>query len=255
MRFSFKPTRTASAAAWLIVVASLASCKDKEDSSGQVASSPSSSAGHAEPCPDGASDDPPKSQFRPAIAALKDKNYAQAAKLLRNLCEKHPNSATARVWLGDAMLYDPSRDYQGAAEAALVEYRRAEHLHESGCRLRETMHYYLRMGSAYAHLRKGRADEAEKQLLLAKERWPESAEVFYHLARARCLRGDFDGCLSNLDQAYLLARDRRRPLFLRVPRSLDDWFVRADSQSEFAALRRERPQAFQALKDKYRLKP
>lgn len=251
MRLSLKLFRAVSPAAWLIVVATLASCKDKE-AAPAVATGSASSTTPTRGCPDGSSEDPPKFEFRAAISSLRDKRYGEAQKLLRNLGEKYPKSATVRVWLGDAVLYDESHDYVDAANRALVHYKSAEALHDQGCKLREAMHYYLRMGFAYAYLRKDDAAQAERHLTIAKERWPQSAEVYYHAARAACLRKDQEACLKELEETYRLAVQHARPLFLRVHRSLDDWFVRAETQSEFEGLRRERAAEFQALKEKYR---
>lgn len=251
MRLSLKLSRAVTTAAWLIVVATLASCKDKEAPPTVASGLPSSSVA-ARGCPDGSSEDPPKAEFRAAISALRDKRYAEAQKLLRNLGEKYPRSATVRVWLGDAVLYDHARPYVDAADRALVHYKTAEDLLNQGCGLREPIHYYLRMGFAYAYLRKDDAEQAERHLAIAKKRWPGSAEVYYHSARAACLRKDHDACLKELEETFRLAVQHVRPLFLRVHRSLDDWFVRAETQSEFATLRRERASEFQALKEKYR---
>lgn len=213
------------------------------------------SSAPAPPCPDGRSVDPPKSEFRPAIGAFHDQRYPEAQKLLGNLAEKYPNSATTRVWLGDAVLYDEGKEYIAAADEAIRHYQRADELVRAGCKLREAMAYYLRMGLAYAYLRKDLADEAGKHLELAVAEWPESAEVHYHSARAACLRKDHAACLKHLEHTYDLAQRRVRPLFLRVHRSLDDWFVRADSQSEFVELRELKAAEFQQLKDRYRALP
>jgi len=207
------------------------------------------------PCPAGRSVDPPKAEFRPAITAFHDQRYPVAQKLLRNLADKYPDSATTRVWLGDAVLYDEGKEYVAAADEAIRHYQRADELVRAGCKLREPMAYYLRMGLAYAYLRKDSADAASAQLAVAVAQWPESAEVHYHSARVACLRKDHDACLKHLEHTFDLAQRRVRPLFLRVHRSLDDWFVRADSQSEFAELRELKAAEFQRLKDRYRALP
>lgn len=252
MGLSLKLARPITAAAWLIVVATQSSCKDKE---GPAAPPGSASAASVSHCPAGRSVDPPRGEFRPAISAFHDQRYAVARDLLGNLAEKYPDSATARVWLGDAVLYDESKDYVGAADEAIRHYQRADELVRAGCKLREAMAYYLRMGLAYAYLRKDLPDAANEHLELALAEWPESAEVHYHSARVACLRKDHAVCLKHLDQTFDLAQRRVRPLFLRVHRSLDDWFVRADSQSEFKELRELKATEFQALKERYRALP
>jgi hypothetical protein len=90
---------------------------------------------------------------------------------------------------------------------------------------------------------------------MAVAQWPESAEVHYHSARVACLRKDHDACLKHLEHTFDLAQRRVRPLFLRVHRSLDDWFVRADTQSEFVELRELKAAEFQRLKERYRALP
>jgi len=199
--------------------------------------------------------DPPKAEFRPAISALQDQRYAVAQKLLGNLTEKYPDSATARVWLGDAVLYDEDKAYVAAADDAIRHYKRADELVRAGCKLREAMAYYLRMGLAYAYLRKDLPGAAEAELAVAIESWPESAEVHYHSARVACLRNDQDACLKHLEHTFQLAQQRVRPLFLRVHRSLDDWFVRAETQSEFASLRVQKARELAQLKERYRALP
>src|SRR5688572_5139983 len=249
MRLSVKLARRATTAAWLIVVATQPSCKDKEASTAPVGSASSAPLAR---CPRGVSVDPPKGEFRTAISALQDQRYAVAQKLLGNLAEKYPDSATARVWLGDAVLYDEEKDYVAAADEAIRHYRRADELVRAGCKLRDAMAYYLRMGLAYAYLRKDSPDAAAAELAIAIENWPNSAEVHYHSARVACLRKDHDECLKHLEHTFQLARQRVRPLFLRVHRSLDDWFVRADTQSEFAELRTLKAAELSQLKQRYR---
>jgi len=253
MGLSLKLARPIAAAGALIVVATQPSCKDKDVPPAPPASAASSAS--VTHCPEGRSVDPPKAEFRPAIGAFQDQRYAVAQKLLGNLAEKYPDSATTRVWLGDAVLYDESKPYVAAADEALRHYQRADELVRAGCKLREAMAYYLRMGLAYAYLRKDSPDKAHEHLELAVAQWPESAEVHYHSARVACLRKDHDACLKHLDHTFDLAQRRVRPLFLRVHRSLDDWFVRADSQSEFAELRQLKAAEFQRLKDRYRALP
>ena len=252
MRLSLQSSRRAGASAWLIVVASLPSCKDKDSGSPAAGASLAGPASASSTCADGSSEDPPKSEFREAVGALRDKKYVAAQQRLRNLCEKYPKSATARVWLGDAILYDSAKDHRVAADEALKEYQLAQSLNERGCALREAMHYYLMMGVAYAHLRKKQPEAAQQYLEAAAEKWPTSAEVFYRQAQAMILRKQYDRALIQLAKTFELAEQRQRPMFLRVHRSLDDWLERTERQSEFKELLAARPGEFHALKLRFR---
>lgn len=235
--------RQAAALAAAVALALLA-CKKKAPAPRPVASvapKPVSTG----PCPDGHSIDPKPGEFRPSQTAFKEKRYDEAQMLLDHLIKEYPHSATLRVWRGDAALFsrhysDGKKKYQKAADDALVFYKQAEKLHDQECTLPELEHYYLRMDSAYAYLRKDDADSALKQLEIAKKHWSNSAEVFYAMARAYCLKKDVDQCAENFKQTLVIAKALRRPRFLRVHRSLDDWIHRSRRQSEFGPLRRDK---------------
>jgi tetratricopeptide (TPR) repeat protein len=96
------------------------------------------------------------------------------------------------------------------------------------------------MDYAYAFLRQKSADDAIKHLDIAKKNWDNSAEVFYHLARAYCLKKDVDACSENFEKSLEIAKSLRRPKFLRSHHSMDDWIRRSRTQSEFGPLRRDR---------------
>lgn len=193
-------------------------------------------------CPGGQSEDPPLRDLDRALGAFAEKRYRDAQAALDALAASYPRSATARVWRGEATLYEGKLDdgvdrYREAASQALQHYRAAQRLHESGCALLASDHYYLRMGSAYAHLRLGAPNPALAQLEVAKEAWPESAEIPYTMARAECARDRVDPCLERLRETLELARERRRPMFLRTHRSVADWVARSRTQSELGPLR------------------
>ena len=229
-----------SAALVLIVVALLA-CKSKSENS--TPPPPVSTAPVALTpgvCPKGASMDPGQGEFRPAVTAFKDKDYKTAQRLLDHLSKQYPNSATVRVWRGDSALFDKGMKESEAADASIPFYEEAEKLHDKGCALPEYEHYYMRMGVAYALLRKKNGDEALRHLGIAKKQWDNSAEVFYHLARAHCMKGDVDECATNFEKSLEVAKSLRRPKFLRSHNSLDDWIRRSRTQSEFVALRRDK---------------
>jgi tetratricopeptide (TPR) repeat protein len=224
----------------LPVVLALLACREKKT---DPAPTPSAAPTVAGPCPDGISIDPQPGELRPAISAADSKDYATSKKLFENLIARYPNSATLRVWRGYIALFEADNKdkvaYTKNAEAALQFYKEAEDLQAKGCKLPERDHYYLRMDSAYAHLRLRRPDEAFRHLRIAKENWSNSAEVFYHTARAYCLKDDVDNCVQSFEECLKLAKSLQRPKFLRTHHSLDDWVRRSRTQSEFPPLRKD----------------
>jgi tetratricopeptide (TPR) repeat protein len=212
------------------------------DDSGTSAPLTSASAAPAALCVGGQSEDPPMRDLDRALVAFEAKRYREAQALLDGLAQRFPRSATVRVWRGEATLYegkleDGADAYRDAATHALKFYREAAALHEAGCRLLASDHYYLRMGAAYAQLRLGAPNLALRELDIARATWPNSAEVPYTMARAECLRGRVDDCLAGFRATLEIARERRRPMFLRTHRSVADWVVRSRTQSEFGPLR------------------
>ena len=196
---------------------------------------PVASAAHV-PCEGGETRDPPHHEARPAIQALRAKDYDTAEKLFAGLLAKYPESASLRVWQGDALLGEDSTDDVGAALAA---YAAARALDSSGCKLRDKERYFLAVGMADAELRQKHAEPALVELAEADRQWPDSAEVAYHRARAECLLGKRDACFEDLRSAFERAHSRQRVRFTRSHHSLDDLFVRAARQPEFADLRKE----------------
>ncbi len=249
-----RPTRSVPVIAPLAVLIALLACKKSKDELPPPPPPAAPAPVSTGPCPTGKSTDPGKGEFRPAVTAFKDKKYDTAQMLLDNLMKKYPNSATVRVWRGDASLFDKKVTRKGrsgpakAADNALPFYEEAEKLHDKECTLPESEHYYLRMGFAFAYLRKKEADGAIKHLNIAKKNWNNSAEVFYNLARAHCRDKDVDACADNFEKALEIAKALRRPKFLRSHNSLDDWIRRSRTQSEFPRLRRD-PRYRQIIKD------
>ena len=223
--------------ALLVVVGALFACKSKSTGT-DPGPAPAPTPTATGPCPTGQSADPGQGEFRPAVTAFKDKQYDTAQKLLDTMMTKYPNSATVRVWRGDAALFDSKVKDKDAADDAIPYYEEAEKIHDKGCKLPEYEEYYLRMGFAYAYLRKREPDDAIKHLDLSKKRWDNSAEVFYNLARAHCLNKDVDACADNFEKTLEIAKALKRPKFLRSHHSLDDWIRRSRTQSEFPPLRR-----------------
>lgn len=225
-----------------LVLAALLACKSNSDKPPPAPAPAPSAATAVTPgvCPGGTSMDPGQGEFRPAVTAFKDKDYKTAQRLLEHLMKQYPNSATVRVWRGDAALFDKGLKENEAAEASIPFYQEAEKLHDKGCVLPEYEHYYLRMGIAYALLRKRSQDDAIRHLDIAKKQWDNSAEVFYHLARAHCLKNDLENCVTNFEKSLEVAKSLRRPKFLRSHNSLDDWIRRSRTQSEFGPLRKDK---------------
>jgi tetratricopeptide (TPR) repeat protein len=229
-------------AAFAALLLALFACKSKSEPTAPSATSAAPVA--SGPCPSGQSEDPGPGEFRPAITAAEQKDYATSKRLFENLVKQYPNSATTRVWRGYVALFEADNKdkaaYKQSAQQALVFYKEAEELHDRGCKLPEREHYYLRMDSAYAHLRLRKPDEAIRHLEIAKANWSNSAEVFYHRARAFCLKGDVDTCAPSFEECLRLAKALQRPKFLRVHNSLDDWVRRSRTQSEFPILRKDK---------------
>jgi len=207
----------------------------------------------ADPCARGESVDPPRAEMEPARVAFEARRYSEAMKKFDVMAEKYPYSATVRVWRAEATLYqykrsDGSERFEQAASDALPFYRAAEALHEKGCRLPDEAEYYLRMGAAYAHLRKRDASEAAVQLRIARKTFPDSAEATYALARASCLLELVDDCAKYFEETLRIGRELRRPIFLRTHRSMEEWIRRSTTQTEFEPLRRD-PRYQQILKE------
>jgi tetratricopeptide (TPR) repeat protein len=186
--------------------------------------------------------DPPRSELASAQRAFEDEDHVRAQRLFTELRAKYPSSAIVELWLGEATLYakklSDGRDvYQDAASAALKHYARAHSLHQRGCVLPDPERYYLHMGTAYAELRLGHTKQALAALAPAHESWPDSAEITYTQARAACAAGDVDACVTHFEQTLRIANSLRRPSFIRTHRSLEDWILRARTQSEFVNLR------------------
>ena len=191
--------------------------------------------------------------MEPAKVAFEARRYAEAIRLYDVMAEKYPHSATVRVWRAEATLYrfklsDGMKLYVQAASEALPFYRAAERIHEQGCRLPDEPQYYLRMGAAYAHLRKGDAPSALAQLNKARKEFPDSAEVTYTLARANCVVNDVDACARHFAETLRIAREHRRPIFLRTHRSMAEWVRRSKTQTEFVPLRSD-PRYSQIVED------
>lgn len=238
-----QPGRSAGAAlAVLALGATLAGgCRSNGDGDARSVAS-AGAVVEADPCEKGASVDPPRREMAPAWSAFEGKRYREAMAKYDALIARFPHSATARVWRGEATLYefkasDGEARYVKAATDALPFYSAAERLHDRGCRLPDEAQYYLRMGAAYAYLRKGDARRASEKLEKARGEFPDSAEVTYALARAKCVLHDVPACARFLEETLTIARELRRPLFLRTHRSVDEWLRRADTQSELAVLR------------------
>ncbi|MCC6217690.1 MAG: hypothetical protein IT376_22720 [Polyangiaceae bacterium] len=216
------------------LVAALLACK-KEAPPAPDPPPPPPAASAATRCGPGIDVDPGAGEFKPAVTAFKDKDYATTRRLLATMADKYPKSAKVRVWAGDAHLYEKSTD--AAADASLPYYKRALELHAEGCPLDEVEHYYLLLGIANAYLRKRDAASAVPHLEDSVKRWPNSAQGFYVLARAQCGAGNVEGCLTSFEKALTVAKRAQRPAFLRTHYSLDDWIRMSARQSEFVKLR------------------
>jgi tetratricopeptide (TPR) repeat protein len=219
----------------------VSACRTSSDQHGTEAAS-ARAGSEPDPCRKGESVDPPRAEMEPAKVAFEARKYQRAIELFDDMAKTYPYSATVRVWRAEATLYrfklsDGKPQYVQAASDALPFYRAAEKLHERGCRLPDEAQYYLRMGAAYAHLRKGDAKAAVAQLENARKEFPDSAEATYALARASCLLNAVDACAEHFADTLRIARELRRPIFLRTHRSMDEWIRRSQTQTELEPLR------------------
>ena len=219
-----------------LVVLPLLACKNKDAPADPEAVATAAAPKSTGPCPDGKSVDPGPGELNPAITALKEEQFDTAEKLLETMKTKYPNSASVRVWRAETALLNKKKKYAERADDALVFYEEALKLHDKGCALPETDHYYLRLGFAWAYLRKKDGDGAMKHLDVAKKNWANSPEVFYNVARAQCTKNDVEACSAALEQCFKLAKALKRPTFLREHHSLDEWIERSGTQSEFKPL-------------------
>lgn len=215
-------------------------------------------------CPTGLSEDPPRSAQEPGIRAFGDKDYVGTQRIFGELANQYQGSAAARVWQGDAVLFDKDKEEREAARLARPYYEAARKLHESGCRLQRRPLYYLFMGEAYGALRlaktesgydRSELERAESSLAQAAVEFPTSAEIPYNRARVACAlaqnqsgaveRAQLEICSTQFRLALEVAERLDRPRFLRTHRSTQDWIVRSRTQSEFGPLRQD--QRYEAL--------
>jgi tetratricopeptide (TPR) repeat protein len=188
------------------------------------------------PCQSGETTDPPHHEARPAIQALRSKDYDTARLLFEALLVKYPESSSLRVWQGDALL---GQDSEASVTAALEAYAQARALDARGCKLRERERYFVAIGVADAELRQKRAEPALLELAEAAREWPDSAEVAYHSARAECLLGKRDDCFRDLESALKPTHSGQRVRFSRSHHASEDLVQRAENQPEFSELCRE----------------
>ena len=187
-------------------------------------------------CEGGESKDPPHHEARPAIQALRAKDYDTASRLFSELLAKYPESASLRVWRGDALLGQDSPD---APTTALAAYAEAKALDERGCKLRERERYFLAVGTADAELRLGQTDTALATLAEASRQWPEAPEILYQRARCECVHNNRDACFEDLAAALRGSRSGQYPRLSRGHHASEHLRDRAEQQSELAALRKE----------------
>jgi len=226
-----------STADWLVglIGVSCLLCGDCAKEKPKPPPAPLSGATHS-PCDSGESRDPPHQQARPAIQALRGKDYDTAVRLFGELLAKYPESASLRVWLGDACL---GQGTVPSIQAALDAYGEALALDARGCKLRERETFFLYVGTADAQIRQQHAELALAKLADAERKWPDTAEVAYQRARAECQLGQRDACFVDLKAAFTLARSAQHPRFSRSHHSSDRLLERAATEPELEALRKE----------------
>ncbi|HEY4106900.1 MAG TPA: tetratricopeptide repeat protein [Polyangiaceae bacterium] len=187
-------------------------------------------------CEGGETRDPPHQEARPAIQALRNKDYAGAEKLFAALLSKYPESASLSVWRGDALL---GEDTEQSVSAALVAYSEARALDARGCKLRDREHYFLALGLVKAALAQKQPQRALAELAAAQQKWPESAELSYQRARAECLQSQPDDCFNDLEHALKSTHADGHVRFSRAHHAAENLLERAEAQSEFVELRKQ----------------
>lgn len=210
-------------------------------------------------CASGLSEDPPRAELQTGIRLYEQKDYSGAEQVFSGLAQRFPRSGTTLAWRGDAVFYRKDRPEAESARLALPDYLRAGELHSQGCTLPPRARYYQLMGVAYAELRLAKQAEAPlareslsraaSALETAMQEFPDSAEVPYTKARADCAEAALvpaegrkelqSRCLEQLGRVVELAADLKRPRFIRIHRSVQDWILRAEGQTEFQSLRQQ----------------
>jgi tetratricopeptide (TPR) repeat protein len=188
------------------------------------------------PCAGGETRDPPHQQARPAIQALRSKDYEMATRLFEAELAEYPESSSLRVWLGDARL---GQGTSASIQAALDAYDEARALDASGCKLRERERFFLAIGVADVAIRQQHAELALAKLTDSEQTWPDNAEVRYLRARAECALDKREACFDDLRSALTLAQTRQHARLSRSHHSSDRLVERAATQSEFEVLRKE----------------
>ncbi len=196
---------------------------------------PVASASHT-PCAGGETRDPSHHEARPAIQALRSKDYDTATRLFEAQLAEYPESSSLRVWLGDARL---GQGTSASVQAALDAYNEALALDGSGCKLRERESFFLAIGVADVAIRQQHAELALAKLADSEQKWPDNAEVRYLSARAKCVLGKRDACFDDLKSALTLAQTQQQARLSRSHHSSERLVERAATQSEFEALRKE----------------
>jgi len=187
-------------------------------------------------CDGGESRDPPHHEARPAIQALRAKDYETAQRLFTELLARYPESASLRVWRGDALL---GQDSSASTAAALAAYAEARDLDARGCKLRERERYFLAVGTADAQLRQGQTETALAILSEAAREWPAAPEILYQRARAECVQNKLDAAFADLEAALRGSRAGQSPRFSRGHRASEHLRERAEKQPEFDELRKD----------------
>jgi tetratricopeptide (TPR) repeat protein len=186
-------------------------------------------------CDGGETRDPPHREARPGIQALRSNDYDSAARLFQALLGAYPESASLRVWLGDARL---GQGTELSTQAALDAYNDALALEARGCKLRERESFFLAIGLIDVQLRQKEPQQALQRVEAAAQKWPDNAELKYQRARAECALDQREACFDDLESALTLARSRVHERFSRSHDASSRLVERAATQAEFDSLRK-----------------
>lgn len=121
--------------------------------------------------------------FQKAVQAFREKDFAQAAKLFQDFIQR----------------YDEEKEFVDRAKIYLTICENRLHPPQISLENFEDYYHY----SVYL-INRGDYEEALVYLKKANQQKPKEAKIYYLMANAYCLQGNYDECLKNLKKAIQL---------------------------------------------------